>query len=168
MRPTRRFRLPSLELDLSPLIDVVFNLLIFFICAARFRTAEGAIESYLPKTEGQQPASAEVEINEVRILLAWRDGAGRPTRGPAGRPVLEVAGETLGTPAELARGPRSGAWRRLHGRLVELARVHAGPRPLPVVIDVRPEVPHQHAVSALNEVVRAGLREVRFAEPERP
>ncbi|HBP19591.1 MAG TPA: hypothetical protein DEA08_17600, partial [Planctomycetes bacterium] len=75
--------MPTTELDLSPLIDVVFNLLIFFICAARFRTAEGAIQSYLPKTEGQQPASAQLEINDVRILLAWHDAAGSPTRGPA-------------------------------------------------------------------------------------
>lgn len=168
MRPTRRFALPDTDLDLSPLIDVVFNLLIFFICAARFRTAEGAIQSYLPKTEGQQPASAKVEINDVRILLAWHDAAGRPTRSLEGRPVLLVSGETVGSAAELALGPASPAWPRLHALLVELKQTHEGPRPLPVVIDVRPTVPHQFAVSALNEVVRAGLKEVRFAKPESP
>jgi len=168
MRTARRFALPDTELDLSPLIDVVFNLLIFFICAARFRTAEGAIQSYLPKTEGPHASSAKVEINDVRILLAWHDAAGRPTHGPGGRAVLKVSGETIGSASELALGPDSPAWPRLHALLEELKAAHAGPSPLPVVIDVRPEVPHQLAVSALNEVVRAGLKEVRFARPANP
>ncbi|HBP19590.1 MAG TPA: hypothetical protein DEA08_17595 [Planctomycetes bacterium] len=79
-----------------------------------------------------------------------------------------VSGQVLGSAQELALGPASPAWPRLHALLVELAAAHEGPRPLPVVIDVRPEVPHQLAVSALNEVVRAGLKEVRFAKPEAP
>jgi hypothetical protein len=37
-----------------------------------------------------------------------------------------------------------------------------------VIIDARDEVPTQLVISALNEVVRAGVQDVRFAAPSRP
>ena len=48
-----RFELEEVVLDLTPMIDIVFNLLIFFMCATKFRTPEGVIEAFLPKDKGQ-------------------------------------------------------------------------------------------------------------------
>ena len=37
------------RVDLTPMIDIVFNLLIFFMCATKFRSTEGLIMCFLPK-----------------------------------------------------------------------------------------------------------------------
>ncbi|MGE0707296.1 MAG: ExbD/TolR family protein [Planctomycetota bacterium] len=161
---------PELEIDMSPMIDIVFNLLIFFICATKFRTAEGAIEAFLPKDRGLGGQPTEVKLTEVRVLLAWHDRDGRPTRADEGHVVVKVGGETLSEREDFPRGAEpssSPAWARLQRRLGELKALHRGPDPLPVILDVRPQVPTQYAISALNEVVRAGLKEVAFAAPER-
>ena len=50
-----RFASEEVELDLTPMIDIVFNLLIFFMCATKFRTPEGMIESYLPNESRRRP-----------------------------------------------------------------------------------------------------------------
>jgi biopolymer transport protein ExbD len=175
MRPTRRLVMPDGELDLSPMIDIVFNLLIFFMCATKFRTAEGAIEAYLPRDQGLNNTSMpQVKLNDVRILLTWHDDAGHRTASPEGHVVLLVGGQRLSLRGEFESGrdpALSPAWERLGTLLAELKATHleAHPgEPLPVIIDARPQVPTQYAISALNEVVRAELKEVMFAAPERP
>ena len=41
------------KIDMTPIIDIVFNLLIFFLCATKIRATEGAIQCFLPKNRGQ-------------------------------------------------------------------------------------------------------------------
>ena len=64
-RRRRRFKLDEVDLDLTPMIDIVFQLLIFFMCATKFRTPEGLIEAYLPKNRGQ--SSGTPQIDQVQI-----------------------------------------------------------------------------------------------------
>lgn len=35
--------------DLTPMIDVTFLILVFFLCTIKFKTLEGKLDSYLPK-----------------------------------------------------------------------------------------------------------------------
>jgi biopolymer transport protein ExbD len=55
-------------LDLTPLIDVVFQLVIFFMISSVFNTAPG-IELELPDSK----TSEAVEVTEVRITVAGPD-----------------------------------------------------------------------------------------------
>ena len=41
------------EADMTPMIDVVFLLLIFFMLATKFKMPEGTLRSYLPKNRGE-------------------------------------------------------------------------------------------------------------------
>jgi len=145
--------------DMSPMIDIVFNLLIFFLCATKFKTAEGAIDTYLPKDQGLAPLPAQVEIDEVRITVSWRAGSETAS--------VRLGANLLTRPGDwdVADSTQSPVWPRLAAALFELQGAHVGTKPLPVTLDIRPEVPHQYAVSALNEVIRVGLKEVRFAAP---
>ncbi len=56
---------PRVNLDLTPLIDVVFQLVIFFMISSVFNTAPG-IELDLPDSA----TSEAVEVTEVRITVA--------------------------------------------------------------------------------------------------
>ena len=40
------------NMDMTPMIDVTFQLLIFFMCSLNFKTEEGALLSHLPKDMG--------------------------------------------------------------------------------------------------------------------
>ncbi len=61
----RRRLKPRVNLDLTPLIDVVFQLVIFFMISSVFNTAPG-IELNLPDSS----TSEAVEVTEIRITVA--------------------------------------------------------------------------------------------------
>ena len=59
------------ELDMTPMIDIVFQLLIFFLLSAKFIALEGQLSSYLPKDRGLQASFSKIEPDEVIFLLEW-------------------------------------------------------------------------------------------------
>ena len=59
------------ELDMTPMIDIVFQLLIFFLLSAKFIALEGQLSSYLPKDRGLQAAFSKIEPDEVIFFLEW-------------------------------------------------------------------------------------------------
>ena len=167
-----RFASEEVELDLTPMIDIVFNLLIFFMCATKFRTPEGMIESYLPKDKGQASGTPQIDLNEVRIKLLWYDRSGRPTKAEKGGcVVLKVGDETFnqaGDFEDMRYPSTSPVWASLHSKLVGFKEGYkgGGQKGLPIIIDARKQVPTKFVISALNEVVRAGIQDVTFAAPE--
>ena len=56
-----------LEVDLTPMIDVVFNLLIFFLCLP-FRSAEGELDAFLPQDVGLFQDTVKLEDLEKVII----------------------------------------------------------------------------------------------------
>jgi biopolymer transport protein ExbD len=59
------------ELDMTPMIDIVFQLLIFFLLSAKFIALEGQLSSYLPKDRGLQASFSKIEPDEVIFFLEW-------------------------------------------------------------------------------------------------
>ena len=59
------------ELDMTPMIDIVFQLLIFFLLSAKFISLEGQLSSYLPKDRGLQASFSKIEPDEVIFFLEW-------------------------------------------------------------------------------------------------
>ncbi len=160
------------QLELTPMIDIVFNLLIFFMCATTFRTEEGVLQAFLPRDRGPGVVRSAHEVAEARVrLLCVRPDGSAAAAGERGAVVVALGARRLNAPGELeAAGPASPVWRALHDGLQALAAADRAARPngLPVIIDAKPMVPTQHVVSALNEVVRLGLTDVTFAAPEVP
>ncbi len=62
----------ELKQDLTPMIDIIFQLLIFFVLTAKFIAFEGQLQAYLPKDRGLQ-ASNPVLANNVTLFLTWDD-----------------------------------------------------------------------------------------------
>lgn len=162
----------EVKLDLTPMIDIVFNLLIFFMTATKFRTEEGMIESFLPKNRGQAAGTPQIDLNDVRIRLLWYDGSGRPTEAEkGGLVVLKIGDESFNAPGEFEAHhypENSPLWGKLHEKLLAFKAGYkgSGEQGLPVIIDARKQVPTKFVISALNEVVRAGIKDVTFAAPE--
>jgi biopolymer transport protein ExbD len=69
----RRQRRESLTLDLTPLIDMVFLLLVFFLVTSVFKKDELALLLKLPKTE--QGAGSEKKKEQLTIELSNNDVA---------------------------------------------------------------------------------------------
>lgn len=69
----RRQRRESLSMDLTPLIDMVFLLLVFFLVTSTFKKDELALLLKLPKTE--QGAGSEKKIDQLTIELSDNDVA---------------------------------------------------------------------------------------------
>ncbi len=56
------------DIDMTPMIDVVFLLIIFFLCID-FKTLEAKLPAYLPKDKGSQDTESEpVEQLSVKII----------------------------------------------------------------------------------------------------
>jgi len=173
--PKRRgtkYEMDEAELEMTPMIDIVFNLLIFFMCATKFRTPEGMIEAFLPKNRGQSSGTPQIDLNEVRIKLLWYDGSGRPTKEEKGGfVVLKVGDETFNSAGDLEKDyfpENSAIWGNLHAKLLDFKAGYkgSGEKGLPVIIDARKQIPTKFVISTLNEVVRAGIQDVTFAAPE--
>jgi len=125
----------------TSMIDVVFLLLIFFMCASKFRVLEERLDTFLPnRGPGRGPVRHEVEPIAIKVS----------TQGRSRRiPVFRVYGWTCHDANELA------------ARLLRLPR----PAKYEVQIDGEGNCPFQHIMSAVDACARADLTKVSFRPP---
>lgn len=58
------------KMEMTPMIDVTFLLLIFFMCTIKFKTLEGKLSAYLPKDVGSATSDSEpVEKVEIKLTV---------------------------------------------------------------------------------------------------
>ena len=139
------------ELPVS-FVDVVFLLLIFFMCAAQFRSEERVLASNLPR-DGRPDIEKKPEPPaEVRVKIFWESASGEAVADPSpgARVVTLVGRRRCVDPNELTRVLSS-----LRGRHERT----------PVVIDARRRVPFAWVIGAVDACARAGIENVRFRAP---
>ena len=132
MRFRRRPR-EELELNLTPLIDVVFLLLIFFMVSTTFQK-ESEISLQLPRASAEPPESAPERL-EI---------------------VIDAAGGFYVNDQELLKRDVES----LQTALYELA---GGDRELPVTIRADAQTPHQAVVTAMDAAARLGMLRLSIA-----
>ncbi len=121
------------EVNITPLIDVVFLLLIFFMVSTTFqREAELSIE--LPEASSEAPESVDPRI-EIAI-----DATGRYFVN--GRPLVNRQPETIRKALKQASEGRKSA---------------------PVVISADANTPHQAVVTVMDAARQLGLVKLTFA-----
>jgi biopolymer transport protein ExbD len=60
----------AFEINLTPMIDVVFQLIIFFMCAMKFKTLEKKIEAFLPKDRGLAKTPEKIEEKvQIKVII---------------------------------------------------------------------------------------------------
>ncbi|MGE4158323.1 MAG: ExbD/TolR family protein [Planctomycetota bacterium] len=156
------------EGGMTPMIDCVFLLLIFFVVSCKFKTTEGHLDIFLPKYEGGNAGIAR-DGEELRIRATFH--------GPEIH--LSLNSLRIGTyPAMLRSWGLRNSPDYNPGRLSEVVeklaldvrtklvpRLAGEPKERRVVVDVDPEAPYVFAVEAMNACLAAGITEAKFASP---
>jgi biopolymer transport protein ExbD len=134
----------KIQPPLTPMIDVTFLLLLYFILTANVSPEEGNIPGTLPREAGIA-AQQEVPLKPVRITLL---PMGRTS--DAVQYALADEGISLQSPTQL--------YERLLAR-----REALGTDEIPVIIDPRGGVRWKFVLEAYNQAVRAKYKNVGFA-----
>lgn len=146
-------------MNLTPMIDVVFQLLVFFLLSLRFQTVDERVETQLPEDGFQVDVQWKEALPTIEAKL-FRRGAFR-----SARTVVRLGGETFDLPAEEGP-PRTAALERVRARIESL---HAsqdrradtrGEIATPLPSGAR--VPHGDVMAVLDAYLRAGVTEVVF------
>ena len=133
-----------LTLNLAPMIDVTFLLLIFFVVTTTFKRAEGIFASRLPKDAGAPAAT--LPISPIVVRVSQPDPSGRYCR-------IRID--------NFARAPQT--FNELAQFLVDVQANPGFDRQTPVVIFPTPGVRWDHVVNCWNAAVRAKCAVITFA-----
>lgn len=150
------------ELQMTPMIDVTFLLLIFFMCTIKFKVLEGKLSAYLPKDVGvnSDPAPKREKV-EVQILVV-NEGTKVDPRD-ASKPYSGKGRFVLSTDRRVRYkiGPDDfSTTEQVRQALVDLrSRL---PEDTPVMIDPRPGVVNKEVIQVLDAALAANFLEISF------
>ncbi len=169
------------ENKLTPLIDIVFQLLIFFMLTMQFKAVEGKLLSQLPKDKGLNPSEVtNPELKEVRIIICaggdtkehiFKKGAHEKHDKPNAECVVLVEQIEMG---RLYKTEDQGSkmahnqevYRQTGIKTKELYDLTPSSRDkskrAPVLIDADSEVPYEHVIGAVNACKAQGIDNVEF------
>ncbi len=133
------------QANMTPMIDVVFQLIIVFLCSMKFRTLDMKVEANLPRDAGVSPKWAAPDTRPRAPLRLRRAPGASATR-------LFLLDAAVGEAGEAD-------WRRL---AVRLAALHGRDPSTCGEIDADPDVPHGEVMRALDAFVAASFTDVRF------
>ncbi len=139
-------RRAPIAVNIAPMIDVSFLLLIFFLVTTTFERAEGILASRMPET-GVVPA-VPLPISPIVVRIAQS--------GPAFDDYAITIDSFEDLPADFAALADS------------LRRIQQKPgfdRQTPVVIVAANDLRWDHVVSCWNAALRAGCERIAFSEP---
>jgi biopolymer transport protein ExbD len=132
----------KMQPPLTPMIDVTFQLLLFFLLATTFREAEGQIPSVLPKTQGVREGP-KVDAKPVKVEVA-------PSLETVDGVIYRVGTVQVETPQDL--------FVVLYGRKQSLGGAQDA-----AVIQPRADVPWRFVMEAYNQATRAKFEQIAFA-----
>ena len=150
------------KLEMTSMIDVVFLLLIFFLCTLKFKTLEGKLAAYLPKDVGVNTSEAE-EIEKVEIVIkvvapgSKLDAYGKKPYDPL---VDKRFSNGIDRRLSYQVGPRK------MGDVIELqtrlTKIHKADDERPATIDSRPGTVYEDVVEVLDATLNAGFTQITF------
>lgn len=142
----KKAQIDEVELELTPMIDVVFLLLIFFIVTMKFKVLEGKLVTELPKDEGtasgDPPVIDKIEI-DIEVNPAAADGF-----------VVKVNGQTM---------PNMASFRQNLERYVSIATEE---NPARGTLYPRAQVNYEQVVKVIDNCLMVDLTDITFAGVE--
>ncbi len=131
-----------MQLRMTPMIDVIFLLLIFFVCTASFQPPEQWLPTLfsLPGSMSEAPPLEE-ELEELEQVVVY-------LYGPGSSPRWKVNQRPCRTLEELAAALR------------RLARID---NRIPVILDPEPQVPMGEVIRSYDLARAVGFQRIQFA-----
>jgi biopolymer transport protein ExbD len=134
------------NINITPLVDIIFCLCVFFMVSFKFKQLEGKFDSWLPKGKGSV-GSVQVEgiLDEVRVAMYWDENSQRTVR--------HLGNRRIESDEELAELIKEGhdAWVRMN-------------KPdTPVTIDAEPRVPWNDVIVVMNLCKKNRIDKIEFA-----
>jgi biopolymer transport protein ExbD len=132
-------------INVTPLIDVIFCLCVFFMCSFRFKQLEGKFDTWLPKNKGAEGMPVGSVIEEVRVALFWNEKSEKVER-KIGRRIVPEDEELQKLIADAFAD-----YKRL------------GKEEIGLTIDADKAVPWDAVVRVINLAKRVGVQKIEFA-----
>jgi len=138
---SKQYNLEAVEADMTPMIDVVFQLIIFFMTTIRFKALEGKLETQLPKDVGVNSATSDVNLLKAEIGL--------------------YADKSLGDGFFITlNGTKIPNLTTLRARLTDLKRVSPD---MKATLYPNRGINYAHVVKVVDECIKAGMLDITFA-----
>jgi biopolymer transport protein ExbD len=147
--------------DMTPMIDVVFQLLIFFMLSIKFKILEGKLSAFLPKDVGVNTSPA-VPKDKVEIQLrVIKDGTKMDPEDPT-KEWSKTGPFKYGPDREIKYtvGPKSSS--DLKKVVPWLKDAYNLDKEAPVSIDPYPGTVYEDVVAVVDEVIGIGFLDVSF------
>lgn len=131
------------NINVVPMVDVIFCLCVFFMCSFAFKVREGRFEAWMPKDLGGVGALPAID-HEIDVALAYDTRTNRVTRQFGSRAVKDDL--------ELEH-------------LIDAARADyesVGQVHIPLNVESGPAVPWSSVVQVVDVAHRLGLKDIRF------
>lgn len=140
----------DVKMNMTPMIDVIFQLIIFFMCSIHFKALEGKLQTYLPKEKGIHEPDEKIKDpppspDEVRIHI--RHNKDNPVK-----PHLSIGQNNMADFDSLYQ-EMTNIYQR-YQRMNQVAIFK---------IDPEPEVATQFVTNVINECKKAGISPIEIA-----
>ena len=133
-------------INVTPLVDIIFCLCVFFMISFKFKQLEGKFDSWLPKGKGSVGSvSSETLLDEVRVAMTW-DETHQHT-------VRQLGTRRVDDDDELAALIKEG-----HDAWVKMNKPDT-----PVTIDAEARVPWNDVINVMNLCKRNKIDKIEFA-----
>ena len=161
--------------DFASLIDMSFLLLIFFMCAAKFKTFEGKLVSNLPKDMGEDKSAAPPpDVTPRRVELKVKEYMTMDGKKITESIYVMLGDQNLGTykrprfavsqsEREQLLAQRDVIYTDLQEKLRQMEVASDPSKRTPTFIAPDLRVPADDVMQALNAVLAAGIKDLTFA-----
>ena len=131
------------NINVVPMVDIIFCLCVFFMCSFKFKQLEGRFQSWLPKDLGNGQTTPDLPV-EMRVAMYWDEDKGEVVRQYGNRFVKDD--EEL---EALIKGANSDY--RSQGKEA------------PVIVDADSRVPWSEVMTVVNIAKRLSIDKIQFA-----
>jgi biopolymer transport protein ExbD len=143
--------------NMTPMIDVVFQLLVFFLVSMKFKTLDMKIEAFLPKDRGLAATITKLEETPKIVAVLKRRSQGGVLEGST---RVKVQNQSIGT------SDQEDTWTVLMTKAKAILERHVAnsgdPADVKGEVDASSLVPTGDVVRAVDAFIAAGLQDVTF------
>ncbi|MEX1025630.1 MAG: biopolymer transporter ExbD [Planctomycetota bacterium] len=148
------------KMEMTPMIDVTFLLLIFFLCTLKFKVLEGKLSAYLPKDVGVNSTEAEPREKVEIMIRVVTEGEKRdpvdPSKAYSGDGPFEYVGRVL----RYSIGPQ--ATQDIEVLTERLDRIFKLDKERPATVDPRQNTTYGDVVPVIDAAIAVGFRDITF------